>query len=222
MKRNAQENCFGGWRERGHPPEARPVRGQRGFSLANPVSKGRPLFNCQSLPFRPQPRPRPRCSWILSTRWSCLCEIWVTSLRRERFCVRGGRAKPARHAHKTLSWHGARTSAPRRSTAPSAAKVQPNFVHPSDSTLRENCFWWVRAGRSPARTHQKLLLCTGRKRQRPAKARTRPPPITTFSYHPGIQPFNRPSLLHGPVRRQKYYRVTSFNGKESVFEIVAG
>ena len=50
-----------------------------------------------------------------------------------------------------------------------------------------NCFWWEPAGRSPAGSHQKLFLCTGRERRNPAKVRTRPPPIrvhlsTSVSY----------------------------------------
>ena len=40
----------------------------------------------------------------------------------------------------------------------------------------ENSFAWVRAGRSPARTHAKPIPGTGREHRRPAEVRTRPPP----------------------------------------------
>ena len=49
----------------------------------------------------------------------------------KEFLVMGRRGSPAHHAHKTLSWHGARTSAPRGGTDPSAAQVRPSFVRQS-------------------------------------------------------------------------------------------
>jgi len=55
-------------------------------------------------------------------------KILKVPYRRELFCVRGGRATPAHHAHKTLSMHGARTSAPRQGADPSATGVRPNFA----------------------------------------------------------------------------------------------
>ncbi len=108
----------------------------------------------------------------------------MVSLWRKLFCVGGGRAKPAHHPHKTLSMHGASTSESRRGADPSAAKVQPRFVRLSALSTSEvhrnpsgeNSFAWVRAGRSPARTHAKLIPGTGREHRHPAEARPRPPP----------------------------------------------
>ena len=52
------------------------------------------------------------------------------------------------------------------------------------------------------------------------------PPKGTFSHQPGIQPFNRQSLLHEPVCRQgttefcPSIRGLRFNGNEPVWEII--
>ena len=70
---------------------------------------------------------------------------------------------------------------------PSAAKGRPSSI--------ENCFVCVVGGRSPPTTHTKLSLCTGRKRRRPAEARTRPPPMGIFSDLPGIEGLTRHSAL---------------------------
>ena len=56
----------------------------------------------------------------------------------------------------------------------------------------ENRFVWVVAGRSPATTHTKLSPCTGRKRRRPAKVRTRPRPR-----HDRILSVNQPNSTGG-------------------------
>jgi len=50
----------------------------------------------------------------------------------ELFLVGAGRASSGQHPPKTLSWHGAKTSAPRRGADPSAAKVRSSFVSQSD------------------------------------------------------------------------------------------
>ena len=86
--------------------------------------------------------------------------------------MRGGRAKPAHHAHKILSTHGAKTSAPRQGADPSAAQVRRCFVRLSAHQMNliqreeirfwnrrpltsfpENCLMWPGAGLRPAPGH---------------------------------------------------------------------